>query len=598
MYPGAAGEDLLVRLGDAAAEAVARRDPELAHLDLVRTLDPQWFQSPTMVGYAAYADRFAGDLTGVGEQVGYLRELGVTYLHLMPLLRPRAGDNDGGYAVVDYRTVRPDLGTIADLRALAATLRSNGISLVLDLVLNHVAREHGWAVAARAGDARRRAYFHVFDDRAEPDRYERSLPEVFPEFAPGSFTFDAELGGWVWTTFNAWQWDLDWANPEIFEEFARIVLDLANEGVEVFRLDAIAFLWKRMGTSCQNEPEVHSITQGLRALTRIACPAVLFKAEAIVGPSQLVHYLGRGRHYGKVSDLAYHNGLMVQIWSMLASQDVRLAQRALAALPVNPSTTAWITYVRCHDDIGWAIDDGDAAAVGLSGFAHRDFLSDWYCGAFPGSTAHGLVFQPNPATGDRRISGTAASLVGLERASQDGDGPAVDAAVARLLLAYAVVYGWGGIPVIWSGDELAAPNDASWGSEPGHAGDNRWAHRPRLDHRAAGRRHILGTVEARVFEGLAHLGRVRAGLQQLDASVPAVVLATDDPGVLAVLRDHPVGPLIMLVNITSTWRPYAGRRLRERGFGAFTDALAGELVAPGGDDNLWLAPLSVRWLVA
>ncbi|MBU4215739.1 MAG: alpha-amylase family protein, partial [Actinobacteria bacterium] len=551
VYPGDAGEQLLVRLVGAAAAAFVDRDPELAHLDLVRTLDPQWFQSPTMVGYAAYADRFAGDLRGVAEQVGYLRELGVTYLHLMPLLAPREGDNDGGYAVADYRRVRPDLGTMGDLRALARTLRANGIALVLDLVLNHVAREHAWAAAARAGDLGHRAFFHVFDDRTEPDRYEQTVPEVFPDFAPGNFTWDDELAGWVWTTFNSWQWDLNWSNPQVFAEYADLVLDLANQGVEVFRLDAIAFLWKRLGTMCQNEPQVHAITQALRALTRIACPAVVFKAEAIVAPRELVHYLGTGAHNGKVSDLAYHNSLMVQVWSMLAAQDVRLAEHALANLPATPSTTAWITYVRCHDDIGWAIDDEDAAAVGLSGFAHRAFLSDWYAGAFPGSTARGLVFQENPATGDRRISGTAASLVGLDQARAAGDERAVAAATDRLLLAHAVAFGWGGIPVIWSGDELAQPNDTGWAAEPGHAGDNRWAHRPRLDRAAAALRHVDGTVECRVFEGLQRLARVRAALPQLHAATAVRVLGTEDPGVLAALRAHPLGPFLMLVNVTS-----------------------------------------------
>ncbi|MCG2797871.1 MAG: alpha-amylase family protein [Cellulomonas sp.] len=597
VYPGEPGEQLVARLVGAAAAAFADRDPELAHLDLVRTLDPQWFQSPTMVGYAAYAERFAGDLRGVAAQVDYLRELGVTYLHLMPLLATREGDNDGGYAVTDYRTVRPDLGTMTDLRALARTLRAHGISLVLDLVLNHVAREHAWAVAARAGDERRRAYFHVFADRTEPDRFEETLPEVFPDFAPGSFTWDDELSGWVWTTFNSWQWDVNWANPEVFAEYAEVLLGLANEGVEVFRLDAIAFLWKRPGTMCQNEPEVHAITQALRALTRIACPAVVFKAEAIVAPGDLVHYLGTGAHYGKVSDLAYHNSVMVQIWSMLAAQDVRLAERALATLPATPSTTAWITYVRCHDDIGWAIDDGDAAAVGLSGFAHRAFLSDWYSGTFPGSTARGLVFQENPATGDRRISGTAASLVGLEHAREVDDAQAVAAGIDRLLLAHAVTFGWGGIPVVWSGDELAQPNDPAWADEPGHAGDNRWAHRPRLDRGSMARRHVDGTVECRVFEGLQRLARVRAALPQLHAATPVQVLATEDPGVLAVLRAHPLGPLLMLVNVTWSWRPFAGWRLRELGLVPAHDALADFQVAPADDDNLWLPPLTVRWLV-
>ena len=387
------------RLVALAAAAYASRDDDLHRLDLQRSLRPDWFQRPGMVGYAAYADRFADTLAGVADRAAYLTGLGVRYLHLMPLLTPRPAPNDGGYAVQDFRSVRPDLGTTTDLRALTKRLRGGGISLCLDLVLNHVAREHEWAVRARAGEATYRDYFLVYPDRSLPDAFEWTLPEVFPDFAPGSFTWDAELDGWVWTTFNHYQWDVNWANPDVLCEYAGVILDLANHGVEVFRLDAIAFTWKRMGTSCQNQPEVHALTQALRTVARIACPAVVFKAEAIVGPQDLLAYLGQGPHHGKVSDLAYHNGLMVQIWAMLASQDARLASQALQALPAPPSTTAWVTYARCHDDIGWAVSDEDAGAVGLSGFEHRRFLSDWYAGEFPGSWARaGVPGEPR----DRR----------------------------------------------------------------------------------------------------------------------------------------------------------------------------------------------------
>ncbi len=377
VYGAAAAPGVVDRLVAIARAAHDDRPDELRELDARRLAEPDWFQRSSMLGYAAYADRFADTLRGVEDRVPYLRDLGVTYLHLMPLLTPRPAPNDGGYAVMDYRSVRPDLGDTDDLRALATTLRGEGISLCLDLVLNHVAREHKWAEAARAGDATRRDYFHVFDDRELPDAYEASLPEVFPDFAPGNFTWDDELAGWVWTTFNDYQWDVNWSNPAVLCEYADIILGLANLGVEVFRLDAIAFIWKRLGTASQNEPEVHELTRALRTVARIAAPAVLFKAEAIVAPSELPAYLGVGEHAGRVSDLAYHNGLMVQVWSMLASGDVRLASHALQRVPQPPSTTAWTTYVRCHDDIGWAISDEDAWAVGTDPAAHRRFLSDW-----------------------------------------------------------------------------------------------------------------------------------------------------------------------------------------------------------------------------
>ena len=582
VYGAAAAPVVGERLLEIARAAHAWRPDELHDLDERRSADPDWFQRSSMVGYAAYADRFAGTLEQVGSKASYLRGLGVGYLHLMPLLTPRPAPNDGGYAVMDYRSVRPDLGTVEDLCALTTTLRGEGISLCLDLVLNHVAREHEWAVAARAGDEAKRDYFHVHPDRRMPDAYEATLPEVFPDFAPGNFTWDDELAGWVWTTFNDYQWDVNWSNPDVLCEYADIILVLANLGVEVFRLDAIAFTWKQLGTACQNLPEVHELTRALRTVARIAAPAVLFKAEAIVGPAELSAYLGVGEHAGRVSDLAYHNGLMVQIWSMLASGDVRLATHALQQLPQPPSTTAWVTYVRCHDDIGWAIADEDAWAVGIDPFAHRRFLSDWFSGAYPGSWARGLVFQENEATGDRRISGSLASLAGLEAGDPD--------AVARILLAHAVVLGFGGLPVIWMGDEVGLLNDTGWADDPDHAGDNRWVHRPRM-------RWDGFDAPGPLASGLRHLLAVRSALPHLHAACPTEIWDPRDPGVLLVVRRHPSGPLLEAFNMTGEEAWVAADVLHWLGLhtDGLHDAISG--VAPELHDGaVRLPPYGIAWL--
>ncbi|GIW26054.1 alpha-amylase family protein [Meiothermus sp.] len=539
------------RVARVIGKNLAERPPDLQALDLLRIHTPDWFQKPHMHGYIAYTERFAENLRGVAERIPYLKELGIRYLHLMPLLLPREGENDGGYAVADYRRVRPDLGTMDDLEALCARLRQEGLSLCLDLVLNHVAREHPWALAARQGDPHYRAYFYIYPDRTIPDAFERTLPEVFPDFAPGNFTWDDELGGWVWTTFNRWQWDVNWGNPEVFLEYLDLILWLANKGVEVFRLDAIAFTWKRLGTHCQNQPEVHALTQAMRAAVRIGAPAVAFKAEAIVAPEDLIAYLGTGRHYGKVSELAYHNTLMVQIWSSLASRDTRLFTQALQRFPQKPPTTAWATYLRCHDDIGWAISDTDAAAVGLDGAAHRRFLADFYQGDFPGSFARGMPFQENPLTGDRRTSGSAASLAGLEAALESGNPRLVHLAIERLLLAHAVFIGYGeGIPLIYMGDELGLLNDYNYTEEPAHKGDNRWLHRPRMDWAKAERRHQEGTVEHRLFHGIKGLLEARARIPQLHAAFPTRPLWQPNPHLLVLRRAHPEGTLVQVYNFS------------------------------------------------
>ena len=391
-------ENVLEKLLPILLKHHSERTEFLRELDLKRTLAPDWFERPDQIAYVAYTERFAGNLTGVLEKLGYLQDLGVTYLHLMPFLQPRPAPHDGGYAVADYRRVRSDLGTMQDLEKLTHELHTHGMSLCCDLVLNHVALEHEWAAKARAGEVKYQNYFMMYADRTIPDQYERTLPEVFPDFSPGNFTWDQTSQRWVWTTFNAWQWDLNWANPDVFLEFVDLILWLANKGIDIFRLDAIAFIWKRLGTNCQNLPEVHALTQALRACARIAAPAVVFKAEAIVAPNDLIAYLGRGEHFGKVSDTAYHNTLMVQIWSSLAARDTRLMTHALRSFPEKPANTAWNTYLRCHDDIGWAIDDDDARAVGVTGEGHRRFLSDFYAGFFQNSFARGVVFQENKKT--------------------------------------------------------------------------------------------------------------------------------------------------------------------------------------------------------
>jgi amylosucrase len=206
-------------------------------------------------------------------------------------------------------------------------------------------------------------------------------------------------------------------------------------------------MWKRMGTNCQNQPEVHSLLRALRACARVAAPAVIFKAEAIVGPDDLAPYLGVGRNQGRECDLAYQNSLMVQYWSALATRDTRLMTQVLSAFPKKPASTSWGTYIRCHDDIGWAITEEDAEAVGWTGSDHRAYLSMFYTGLFPGSFALGEVFQQNAVTGDSRISGTFASLAGLERALAANDPVAIDMAVARILLGHALILGWDSLPL-------------------------------------------------------------------------------------------------------------------------------------------------------
>ncbi|MFM2354536.1 MAG: hypothetical protein RLZZ528_272 [Pseudomonadota bacterium] len=593
-HPGYAG--FVGRLTAALEAAWAARPADLRHLDLKRDLEPDWFQRPGMAGYVFYIDRFAGTLQGVLERLDYLEEMGITYVHLMPCLKPRPGDSDGGYSVMDYRAINPAYGTMADFEAVSAALRARGMSLCVDLVLNHTAKEHAWAESAKAGDKGYQDYYLMFDDNTLPEAYERTLVEVFPDNAPGNFTFYPETGKWVWTTFNEHQWDLNWANPQVFLEIVEVMLFLANKGVDVLRLDAVAFMWKRMGTRCQSEPEVHMILRALRAACRIACPAVIHLEEAIVAPAEMLPYLGRGEHDGKEGNLAYHNSLMVQFWSALATRDTRLMTHVLRShFPDRLTNATYATYIRCHDDIGWAVTDEDAAALNVSGVAHRAYLSDFYEGSFPGSFAKGALFQVNEETGDKRISGSFASLAGLERALAAGDAQGVDWAVQRILLGHALIAGFGGIPLLYMGDELAALNDYAYLDNPDHAHDSRWVHRPRMDWAVARDRHDGHGPAAQVWRGVRHILARRRATAELHGATPTEVIETGIGGLFCVARKAPAGVLLGLYNFTEGWLHLPEHQARAMGATRFHDALSDAHVTVHAG-NVVLPPYGRVWL--
>lgn len=573
------------------------RSEKLHARDRQRILEPDWFQSEKTIGYVCYTDLFAENLTGLNSKIPYLENLGISYLHLMPILEPRPGANDGGYAVINYRSIKPELGSMEDLANTAEKLHESGISLTLDLVLNHVAKEHEWALRAKAGDRKYQDYFYVYPDRTIPDEFEKTLPEVFPDFAPGNFTFDKELNGWVWTTFNDYQWDVNWSNPSVFCEYADVIANLANHGVDCLRLDAIAFIWKRLGTNCQNQEEVHAITQALRAFTKIFAPSMIFKAEAIVGPAQVGAYLGEGSRSGKVSDLAYHNSLMVQIWSAIASKDTRLLELTMSRFKAIPTSSAWGVYIRCHDDIGWAIDDSDAHRAGLNGHDHRMFLADYYTGKFYGSEARGVDFQVEEHSGERRTSGSTASLTGIEGAVARSDENAINLAIRRYLCAYAMVFGFGGIPLLYMGDELGLFNDNSFTSDPAKADDNRWIHRPKMDWAKADEAVNLAnknSVAGRIYQGISLIAKARKQSPSLHASVTTKVRAGRGSGIAIFERNHPAGQMIQVYNLSEDSRWVSKDELGDLS-GTLENRLTGETIELR--EGITLSPYASLWLV-
>jgi glycosidase len=558
------------------------RPPELQALDAAREADPAWFQSNRMLGGVCYVDLFAGDLEGVRARLPYFKELGLTYLHLMPLFKAPEGENDGGYAVSSYREVNPRLGTVQQLGELAAELRREGISLALDFVFNHTSDEHDWAVRAKAGDAEYAEFYRIFADRQVPDAYERNLREIFPDEHPGAFTWFPDLGRWVWTTFHSYQWDLNYANPAVFNRMAQEMLALANLGVEVLRLDAVAFIWKQLGTHCENLPEAHTLIQAFNAVARIAAPALIFKSEAIVHPDDVVKYIRPDE-----CQISYNPLLMALLWNSLATRDVRLLDLALRERFSLPSGCAWVNYVRCHDDIGWTFSDEDAERLNINGFDHRHFLNAFYTGRFAGSFARGLPFQENPKTGDCRISGSCASLAGLEKALKEETEVEVELALRRVALIHSVILTVGGIPLIYLGDETATLNDYRYREDPAKVGDSRWVHRPCADWDKIDQRNDPTTLEGRLYSRLRQLIQMRKQ-EAAFAGNDMQVMNVGNAHVLGYVRQHDGRRVLVFANFSEQAQSLPGNLLRLYGLSyAFTDLLAGQTLSA---DELKLEP--------
>ena len=566
---------------DDLMEAVGRlhgaRAPALLQLDAERAARPDWFAGQHMLGYSAYAQRFGGTLRGVAARIPHLRELGVTYLHLLPFLRARAGASDGGFAVASFDEVDPALGTNADLEALTAQLRANGISLCSDMVLNHVADDHPWARGAAAGDPALLDYFHTFPNRKQPLRYERTLAQVFPQAAPGNFTYVAALGRWVWTTFYPYQWDLNYANPAVFGAIVEALLGLANRGVEVFRLDSTAFLWKREGSNCMNQPEAHSLLQAMRAIVDIAAPGVLLKAEAIVPTPLLPAYFGSAA--APECQLAYHSSLMAAAWGALAEQDTELLRNVIGATPPLAPSTSWLSYVRCHDDIGWNVLRNEAADGGADATARLARISNFFAGA-AGSYAAGSPFQTSGEHAAHGSNGMAASLAGLERAAGEA---ARQEALRRLLLLHGLALCFGALPVLYMGDELGMLNDYAFLASPERAIDSRWLQRPDFDDAQLARRRDGASLAGRVYGRLGRMIAVRKERAELAAGAPRALLDSGHPALLALAR----GPrFLFLGNFGAAEVRY---QLEP---GGWTDCLGGELI----QGRIALQPWAMLWL--
>lgn len=557
-------------------------------MDRERAKDPQWYKGNRMVGMMMYVDAFAGDLNGVLKHLDYIEECGVNYLHLMPLLDTPEGRSDGGYAVSDFRKVRPDLGTMEDLECLAKECHKRGVSICLDFVMNHTSEDHEWARKAKAGDPEYQNRYFFYDNYDLPAQFERTVPEVFPTTAPGNFTWVQEAGKYVMTTFYPYQWDLNYWNPVVLNEMAQNMLNLVNRGIDVIRIDAVPYIWKQLGTNCRNLPQVHTIVRIMRIICEIVCPGVLLLGEVVMEPDKVVPYFGSVEK--PECHMLYNVTTMAATWNSVATRDIRLLRQQMNVVSGLPKDYVFLNYLRCHDDIGWGLDYPWLKQFGIDEVSHKKYLNDFLTGQYPGSFGRGELYNSDPESGDARLCGTTASLCGIEKAAFEKDTEALEKAVRLDLMLHAYMLSQSGIPVIYSGDEIGQENDYTYHENPRKWDDSRYLHRGDFRWELEKKRSVKGSLQEKIFDGIRKLETIRAQYPVFCTDARVWTIDTWDDSILGLVREYGEEKVIALFNFSEfdkvAW-------INEED-GMYTDLISGRAMEAKGVE---IPAYGVYWLM-
>jgi amylosucrase len=559
-------EKVYLELLGTIKNAYLRRPNSLKEKDASK--DEHWFLSNDICGMSLYVDRFCGNLHNLSHKLDYFKKLGINLLHLMPIFQSPAMESDGGYAVSDFRQVDSRFGNLDDLLSLQEKMGKRKMHLMIDIVLNHTSQQHAWAIKAREGDKRFQDYFYMYDNRRMPDEFDRTMPDIFPESSPGNFTYSEECRKWVMTVFHDYQWDLNYTNPNVLVEMLENIFFYANIGVDILRIDAPAFIWKKMGTSSQNLPEAHMILRLIKQCVLVATPGMALLGEAIVAPADIIGYFGTGENRAKECDFAYNATQMALQWDALATADTGIMLAAQHELLKKPFGTSWITYTRCHDDIGLGYDDYMIEQAGFNAFQHRRFLKEYYSGVYKDSPAKGSLFSVNPKTQDARISGSLASLCGLEKALYANKESEMEISIRKIILMQAQSFFIGGLPMLFYGDEAGYTNDYSYLKDPGKSYDNRWMHRPVIDWEKNKRIDIPGTVEHKIFSATQELIRLRKKLPMVADLKNLAWLAPHNIHIAGFLREHNGQKLFCVFNFSHNASFLTWYAFKERGAAA------------------------------
>lgn len=526
----------------------SKRSTELKKRDIKKEKNPDWFKEKEMLGMMLYIDNFAGNLKGVEKKLAYLKECNVNCLHLMPFLDTPKGKSDGGYAVADFRKVRPDLGTMKDLARLTEKCHENGMNVCMDFVMNHTSEEHEWAKRARAGEGEYMSRYFFYDNGDIPARYEETVPQVFPTTAPGNFTWLPEIGHYVLTTFYPYQWDLNYRNPRVFNEMMYNFLFLANQGMDIIRIDAVPYIWKELGTSCRNLKEVHTIVRMMRMIAEIVCPSVILLGEVVMEPEKVVPYFGTVEK--PECHMLYNVTTMATTWNSIATRDIRLLKKQMDIVSRLPKQYTFLNYLRCHDDIGWGLDFDTMKQWGMEEPSHKRYLNDYFTGKIADSISRGELYNDDPVTQDARFCGTTASMCGIEAAGFEGNAEKMQTAIQEDLMLHAYMLTQSGIPMLYSGDELGQVNDYSYKDDAEKASDSRYLHRGAFLWELADKRKDLSTVQGQLFQMLNRLEQIRRQENVFSQEAEVYTYDVHNDSILGILREYKGERFIALFNFS------------------------------------------------
>lgn len=531
-------------------EYYLKRSTELKKRDIKKEKNPDWFKEKEMLGMMLYIDNFAGNLKGVEKKLAYLKECNVNCLHLMPFLDTPKGKSDGGYAVADFRKVRPDLGTMKDLARLTEKCHENGMNVCMDFVMNHTSEEHEWAKRARAGEGEYMSRYFFYDNGDIPARYEETVPQVFPTTAPGNFTWLPEIGHYVLTTFYPYQWDLNYRNPRVFNEMMYNFLFLANQGMDIIRIDAVPYIWKELGTSCRNLKEVHAIVRMMRMIAEIVCPSVILLGEVVMEPEKVVPYFGTVEK--PECHMLYNVTTMATTWNSIATRDIRLLKKQMDIVSRLPKQYTFLNYLRCHDDIGWGLDFDTMKQWGMEEPSHKRYLNDYFTGKIADSISRGELYNDDPVTQDARFCGTTASMCGIEAAGFEGNAEKMQTAIQEDLMLHAYMLTQSGIPMLYSGDELGQVNDYSYKDDAEKASDSRYLHRGAFLWELADKRKDLSTVQGQLFQMLNRLEQIRRQENVFSQKAEVYTYDVHNDSILGILREYKGERFIALFNFSES----------------------------------------------